>query len=311
MSDAPVLVTGSHRSGTTWVGRMLCASGEAAYVHEPFNVGLDAGWLVPPAPHWYQHVSAANEAEFAERVDRVFGLRYPVTGRALRPATPRRLARIGREAWRAAHHRRAGRRVLVKDPLALLSTEWLAARYGAVPVIMVRHPAAFVSSLLRMGWEFDFAEWAEQPLLMEGLLAPFADEIEQRRRQPGDIVEQGCVMWRAIHHVIDGYRQAHPDWHVLRHEDVAAEPMEHFTRLYAALGLHLDEVARATIHAHSSAPVREVAAGDLGTIARDSRAAISTWRGRLSSEQVDRVRRAVGEEADRFYEPSTWAAPRA
>ena len=37
--EAPILVTGAHRSGTTWVGRMLCASGEAHYVSEPFNVG--------------------------------------------------------------------------------------------------------------------------------------------------------------------------------------------------------------------------------------------------------------------------------
>jgi LPS sulfotransferase NodH len=38
MSNQPILVTGAHRSGTTWVGKILCASGEAAYISEPLNL---------------------------------------------------------------------------------------------------------------------------------------------------------------------------------------------------------------------------------------------------------------------------------
>jgi len=37
LSKSPILVTGMHRSGTTWVGRMLAASREAVYFHEPLN----------------------------------------------------------------------------------------------------------------------------------------------------------------------------------------------------------------------------------------------------------------------------------
>ena len=34
----PILVTGSHRSGTTWVGKMLAADSDTAYISEPLNV---------------------------------------------------------------------------------------------------------------------------------------------------------------------------------------------------------------------------------------------------------------------------------
>ena len=34
----PILVTGSHLSGTTWVGRMIAVSPCVAYLHEPFNL---------------------------------------------------------------------------------------------------------------------------------------------------------------------------------------------------------------------------------------------------------------------------------
>ena len=34
---SPILVTGLPRSGTSWVGKMLAASGELVYVNEPLN----------------------------------------------------------------------------------------------------------------------------------------------------------------------------------------------------------------------------------------------------------------------------------
>lgn len=34
-----ILVTGSHRSGTTWIGQMLSQDKNTMYVYEPFNIG--------------------------------------------------------------------------------------------------------------------------------------------------------------------------------------------------------------------------------------------------------------------------------
>jgi len=36
-SKNPILVTGSHRSGTTWVGKILALSPEVGYIQEPFH----------------------------------------------------------------------------------------------------------------------------------------------------------------------------------------------------------------------------------------------------------------------------------
>ena len=33
----PILVTGSHRSGTTWVGKTIALSPSVTYIGEPFN----------------------------------------------------------------------------------------------------------------------------------------------------------------------------------------------------------------------------------------------------------------------------------
>jgi len=36
----PILVTGSHRSGTTWAGKMISACPNVGYIHEPFNIDM-------------------------------------------------------------------------------------------------------------------------------------------------------------------------------------------------------------------------------------------------------------------------------
>ena len=67
----PIVVTGSHRSGTTWVGRMLCLSGEAGYIHEPFNPVRTPSWFADPVPYWYAYVTSDNEHLYAPQLERV------------------------------------------------------------------------------------------------------------------------------------------------------------------------------------------------------------------------------------------------
>src|SRR5262245_36354035 len=51
--NRPILVTGSQRSGSTWVGQMLASHPRVVYFWEPFNR------MVPRSPvkYWYHHVT--------------------------------------------------------------------------------------------------------------------------------------------------------------------------------------------------------------------------------------------------------------
>jgi LPS sulfotransferase NodH len=60
----PILVTGMPRSGTTWVGRMLTASGCVGYINEPFNLAVSPGTFRIPVDYWYVYISPENEARF-------------------------------------------------------------------------------------------------------------------------------------------------------------------------------------------------------------------------------------------------------
>ena len=62
---APLLVTGMPRTATSWVGKMLEASGALVYVNEPLNPqhppGRSPGVLRADVTHAFQYISEYNE----------------------------------------------------------------------------------------------------------------------------------------------------------------------------------------------------------------------------------------------------------
>ncbi|HEX2295753.1 MAG TPA: sulfotransferase [Actinomycetota bacterium] len=302
----PILVTGSHRSGTTWVGRMLCASREAGYVHEPFNPNRSPGWFPERLPYWFMYLTEENAAPYERAVEDLLALRYPF-GSLLRARSARGLAQQVPEAARSVAYRLGRRRTLVKDPMALFSAEWLARRFGADVVVMIRHPAAFVSSIKKLSWGFDYERnWLAQDLLMRDLLGAWAESFRGYEGEV-DLVGEGIVMWNAMYDVVRGYRDRHPDWHFVRYDDLADYPVDGFRDLYARLGLRWDaRVAREVERSTQESNVKEVPAWRRRAINRDSRAAKRTWTKRLTPGEVERVRRGVAEVAASFYADEEW-----
>lgn len=304
----PILVTGSHRSGTTWTGRMLTLSGEALEVHEPFNPHIYKTWFRHQAPVWFQHVDGVNADRWAPEVARVVEFRPAVAAIALRGRSPRALARAAQTALSARRARRTGQRALLKDPIAFFAAEWLAERFGTRNVVLVRHPAAFASSLSRLDWKFDFANLACQERLLAGDLEAFAGEIRAAARDRLDVIDQAVLLWRIFTARTLHYRAAHPDWIVLRYEDLANDPANAFARLYGQLGLTWSPAVRERIEGASGAGnVAEVAAGDRGGVERHSSEAMWTWLRRLTPDQVARVRAGTADLAPAFYGEGDWA----
>ena len=56
----PILVTGAHRSGSTWTGKMLALAENAYYLHEPFNVGLRPD---SPFEDWFTYLDPDQDLE--------------------------------------------------------------------------------------------------------------------------------------------------------------------------------------------------------------------------------------------------------
>lgn len=281
---------------------MLCQSGEAAYIHEPFCPNRAPGWITEPLPYWYMYISDENAAVYEDAVERVLQLRYPAFASLTASRTPKELVRQVPEVGRSLVHRARGLRPLLKDPFALFSCEWLSDRFGVLPMIMVRKPVAFVSSIKRLGWGFDYEQnWLAQPLLMRDHLARHAATFEGYQGEI-DLVGEGIVMWNVIYEFVAKLRQRRPDFVYVIYEELAAQPMEGFEELYSQARLRWDEKVRTRIAGFSnSANPKDVSPRNRRAIKRDSRAASETWRSRLTPQEIDRVTQETAAVAAEFY----------
>jgi glycosyltransferase involved in cell wall biosynthesis len=219
----PVLVTGAHRSSTTWVGKMLAANQQYVYVSEPLNILHRRGVMRTPVKHWYTYVTDENETEVLSGFYETMALRYHTW---LEMTDIRSLKDAGRmlRDWSAfTFGYNSGKQVMLKDPFAVFSAVWFSRRLDCEVVIAVRHPAAFVSSLKRLNWPFQFEDLLAQPLLMRDWLEPFREEMVRAMQQPLDIFYQASLLWRIIYQVVYQYSIEYPEFHIVRHEDLSLQ----------------------------------------------------------------------------------------
>jgi len=226
----PILVTGAHRSGSTWVGRMIARSPAVRYVHEPFNPdAFRPGICAARFEREFTYVCAENAASYQDDLRRCLEFRYRFAEGLRTVRTAADAVRTARDLGRFAFSRWRKARPLVKDPHAVFSAEWLARTFGMDVVVMIRHPAAFVGSVKKARWAFRFGQFLEQPLLMQHHLRRFQTEIEAFATKTADIVDQGILLWNVIYDVILQYRNRHPDWIFVRHEDLSRDPVSRFS----------------------------------------------------------------------------------
>ncbi|MBA3325661.1 MAG: sulfotransferase [Rhodobacteraceae bacterium] len=308
--SGPILVTGSHRSGSTWVGNALALAPGTGYVHEPFNTKTRPGLCNARFPTDLTYVTAENEAAYLPALRDTLAWRYAFGPEARSLRTPRDAARMLRDAAYFETMRRRGARVIMKDPLALFSAEWLAARFDMPVVVIIRHPAAFVASLIAAGWtKFRFRILLEQERLMADRLEPFRAEIAAAAAEQPEPLEVGILLWRLIHHHIRLLRRDHPDWIFVRHEDLSQAPVAAFGEVFARLGLAFTPDAAARINAMSESNGGLAALSIFGVrrrIVRNSRDNVGYFRKRLTEPQIEAIRSESRDVWEDFYAETDW-----
>ena len=210
-SKKPILVTGSHRSGTTWVGRIIAASPSVVYINQPFSPRNDINLYSTKFDYWFTYISDKNEQDFYEHIKRIINFRYNLLGMLKTGGNRGKIVRVIKEYLRFFKYRFSDVRPLLKDPIALFSAEWLASRFDMDVVILIRHPAAFAGSLKVKNWTYQFAHFLEQPLLMKDHLYEFEADIRNFVEEEQDILDQAALLWKLIHHMITKYEEKHQD----------------------------------------------------------------------------------------------------
>lgn len=303
----PILITGSHRSGTTWVGNILASAHHTGYIHEPFNIAIKISPSQRLFSNWYQYISTDNAVEYRYMLDCVLKYNYPLWSNIYRARSPRNIAKIAREKFRSVVYKTHNCTPIMKDPLAFFSAEWLSQTFDMNVLVMIRHPAAFCSSLMIVDRGFNFENFLRQPSLMEKYLGPYREEIQFHAKKRHDTLDQAILLWNCIYHTASVYVDEHPDWLFVRHEDLSLNPVDRFREVFEALGLEFSERSIQKILNSSGARNRNIIEHRRAdNIKRHSAENITIWKKRLNASQIARVRSGTWDVARRFYGDKDW-----
>jgi len=311
VKQTPILITGSHRSGTTWVGKMLSLTDEVQYIYECFHPN---GILRSKGIFdiWYKYLTN-EEGHYINNLDRIFKYHYSFS-EAYNPFDRNRKFNLRNTPVRLEFYR-ACKRIhnsdpsptpLLKDPIALFSVSWLVKHFHIRPLILIRHPAAFVSSLLRLNWRFNFENFLNQKKLMNQYLSSFEDEMKKTYKN--DAVKEGALLWNCLHHVINEYKKSYQNWLFKRHEDLSINPIDEFKTIYNFFGLVFTSEIEKEIKNHTSVINNSDVKikGQIHQLQRDSIANIKNWKKRLSDQQITVIRDMTEEISSHFYSDDDW-----
>lgn len=217
-----ILVTGTHRSGTTWFGSMLAASG-IWHIHEPF---------APYKGLWKEWFSYARSDDRNTEIDRL--MQQLLAGKHRQtlqiawtdhPMMPLRILP------QSVH------RVLIKDPIACLMSDYLTRHFDLDTFVLFRHPAAFVESVIRLEWpqRGGIQSLLQNEQLMADYLEPFRSLMESVKDEEG--LRTASVMHGCLNRVLWEFTSGNAAMHVVQFEKLCDKPIEIFHNLFLKTGL--------------------------------------------------------------------------
>ncbi len=301
--DRPIVIVGLPRSGTTWTLRALGSAEGVVSISEPDNE--DKQPIAIRAKHQvgrYPVLGLGQESPAYRRLwEWIFngvpeGRRSLLARRILGPGAVGRIhdgrfdpvARLagavaGGPPPTTGPPVTAARRVVAKSIHAQLSIEWLADAFDVDVALILRHPANVLASWSEVNLKDarnttleNSAQIRARYLEPWGVAPPGPDPIEQ-------------MSWRIglLTAVLEDVSSRHPDWPLLVHEQLCADPSAEFRRLYDDLGLPWSGATEEFLETHN-------APGSGFVVKRVASELTDSWQWRLDDDQVATLRRVLG-----------------
>jgi LPS sulfotransferase NodH len=120
-SKKPILITGSHRSGSTWVGKMLGASPDLVYIDEPFHPYHHSFFQREVFEYWFTYITQENEAQYFSYLNKTIHSTFDFVFDARTVKTRKDQSKFVQNYWASLKKRLRGARPLMKDPIAVFS----------------------------------------------------------------------------------------------------------------------------------------------------------------------------------------------
>jgi hypothetical protein len=183
---------------------------------------------------------------------------------------------------RMGGRRAVGGRFVVKSVHACLAAEWVAEACGADVVVVLRHPANVLASWL----ELDLADRDRGLDRSPAVQARYVRRWHLPPAGPGAI-DRAVWQLGLLSAALEEAAGRHPEWHVRVHEELCADPMDEFRRLYADLGLEWTGEAETALR-------RGDRPGQGFSLQRRASDMAGAWRHRLTPDEVATLRDGLG-----------------
>lgn len=298
MKNRPLLVTGIHRSGSTWLGHVISRCPRFGFVWEPLNhETVCYGRFNYEPMGWYPFIREDDCKKELSAFRRLVQFDYNYWAGFKDCYSVRRMARYVRDAYHFFRWKVENRRLLMKDPMAFFATEWIHGHLDAQVLIIVRSPMAFVASMFRAKWYMPLRSIIEQDSLTKAYPDPLVNEIRVFLEDGGDefSIMACCLGWRYIHRLILRFREQHPEWLVIRHEDLVERPRDTIEKVFSYLeevpGEQLWEFLESSLDGNAS---------DKGN-RRNRETLLRSYEKVLSAVEIDFVKKFCAPEFDELY----------
>ncbi|MBW2937722.1 sulfotransferase [Aureisphaera sp. CAU 1614] len=297
MRKKNILVTGSHRSGSTWLGKVITSSSDYVYVDEPFNIGKNH--KSSPFKNQFEYLPGKSVA-FQNKAKKYLNSFNSLFANTTFDKLIYIKSRKDIRKFLSEVKSRTTRGYVYKDPLALMSAEWIYKNYGWDIVVLIRHPAAFVASLKVKNWQFYFKYFSEQEMLINTHLQAYSKTITEYTNNRPDILKQGILLWNILYSMVCYLQEKYKEeWYFVKHEDLSLQPMEEFEKLYNFLKIEMDDRVKDYILETTSSKEQTL-------LKRDSKKNISSWKNRLSLQEIQEIKEGTKEVWKHFYSDEDW-----
>ena len=259
-----ILVAGTARSGTTWLGDLIASQIPCRTMFEPFNPDL-----VPEYRgfHYFQYVRPGSKNhEFHSFARKIFT--GEIRNRWIDHQTEQIFPKIR----------------LIKEIRINLALKWLHDNFPEVPIVfLLRHPCAVVLSRMELGWatDSDIEPFLSQP----ALVADFLSEHQGLIRSAKTEEEKHAIIW-SISTMVPLKQLQGGELKIVYYENLCTQPELELPSIFAFTGHQYSPLAFDTI-SRPSQTTRETSPIVSGT---DK---VSYWRKKLNPAQVDNILRVV------------------
>ncbi len=259
-----ILVAGTARSGTTWLGDLIAMQIPCRVMFEPFNPNL-----VPQFSgfHYFQYLRSDQEnPEFYAYAQKLFSGEI-------------------RNRWIDHRNECLFPKVrLIKEIRANLALKWVHDHFPQVPIlVIVRHPCAVVLSRMELGWatDSDLQSFLSQPELIQDYLAPFIDLIQGAKMDE----EKHAIIW-SVSNLVPLRQFKTGELNIVRYENLCTQPENELSSIFELLGIGSN--------ISSSVKMNRPSQTSRGTSALVTGADRTTvWKNKLSAQQIDSILRVV------------------